>query len=107
MAIERNCSKHISYERSDRITYILLNLGLGNIIKEQRCVEADGKVSWQCFTDTGVIIVYNEARTMIITAYVAQLPKVNAMYKGKTPSWVFRMVQKNKIHAEMQDKVRY
>lgn len=105
--IKRNASYHISEDRLDRAVYIMQTVGLGEIIKEQRCVDTQGRVSWQCLTDTGVLLVLNEEKTMAITLYIATQPKVSAMYKGNTPSWVLKMVRKNREYAEMQNKVRY
>ena len=105
--IKRNASYHISDDRLDRAVYIMTTIGLGEIIKEQRNVDTHGRVSWQCLTDTGVILVLNEQKTMAVTLYIATQPKVSAMYKGNTPSWVLKMVRKNAQYAEMQNKVRY
>ena len=105
--IKRNASYHISEDRLDRAVYIMTTIGLGEIIKEQRNVDMHGRVSWQCLTDTGVILVLNEQKTMAVTLYIATQPKVSAMYKGNTPSWVLKMVRKNAQYAEMQNKVRY
>jgi len=105
--MKRNCTYHISEDRLDRATYIMTTIGIGNIIKEQRCVDEKGRVSWQCLTNTGVILVLSEDRKVCITLYVAQQPKVSAMYEGKTPSWVINMVKKNRKYAEEQNKVRY
>ena len=105
--VKRNISYHISEDRLDRAVYIMQTVGLGEIIKEQRCVDTQGRVSWQCLTDTGVLLVLNEQKTMAITLYIATQPKVSAMYKGNTPSWVLKMVRKNREYAEMQNKVRY
>jgi hypothetical protein len=81
-------------------------VGLGEIIKEVRCVDERGRVSWQCLTDTGVIMIFNEQKTMMVTLYIATQPKVSAMYKGNTPSWVMRMIRKNAQYVEMQNKVK-
>ena len=105
--LKRNASYHISEDRLDRAVYIMQTVGLGEIIKEVRCVDTQGRVSWQCLTDTGVLLVLNEQKTMAITLYIATQPKVSAMYKGNTPSWVLKMVRKNREYAEMQNKVRY
>ena len=105
--MKRNCTYHISEDRLDRATYIMTTIGIGDIIKEQRCVDEKGRVSWQCLTNTGVILVLSEDRKVCITLYVAQQPKVSAMYEGKTPSWVINMVKKNRKYAEEQNKVRY
>lgn len=105
--LKRNISYHISEDRLDRAVYIATTVDLGEIIKEQRCVDEKGRVSWQCFTDTGVIIVLNEQKTMAVTLYIATQPKVSAMYKGNTPSWILKMVRKNAVYAVEQNKVRY
>lgn len=106
--MKKNITQHMSLDRSDRAIYILSTIGMGDhIIKEQRCVDDKGRVSWQCLTNTGVLLVMDERKEIIITMYIASQPKVSAMYEGKTPSWVFNIVRKNRKHAEMQNKVRY
>ena len=69
--IKRNISYHISEDRLDRAVYIMQTIGLGEIIKEERTVDTQGRVSWQCLTDTGVLLVLNEQKTiaMNITHY--------------------------------------
>jgi hypothetical protein len=104
--IKRNASYHISEDRIDRACFIMQTVGLGEIIKEVRCEDERGRISWQCLTDTGVLLVLNEQKTMAITLYIATQPKVSAMYKGNTPSWVLKMVRKNKVYAEMQNKFK-
>jgi hypothetical protein len=105
--LKRNITYHISEERVDRACYIMQTIGIGEVIKEVRCVQEDGRVSWQCLTNTGVILVLSEDKKICITLYIATQPKVSAMYQGKTPSWVFNMVRKNRKYAEEQNKVRY
>lgn len=104
--MERNCSYHISKDRIPRALYIMDTVGLGKIIKEVRQVDEAGRVSWQCLTDTGVILVMSEDKKICVTLYIATQPKVSAMYQGKTPSWVFNKVRKNRQYAEQQNKVR-
>jgi hypothetical protein len=81
-------------------------IGIGEVIKEERCVDEKGRISWQCLTNTGVILVLSEDKKVAITLYIATQPKVSAMYQGKTPSWVINMVRKNRKYAEEQNKVR-
>jgi hypothetical protein len=107
MAIKRNITYHISEDRIDRAYYIMETIGIGEIIKEQRCFDEKGRISWQCLTNTGVLLVLDEKKEILITLYIASQSKVSAMYKGKTPSWVFKIVRKNRKYAEMQNKVRY
>ena len=105
--LRRNCSYHISEERVDRACYIMQTIGIGEVIKEERCVDEKGRISWQCLTNTGVILVLSEDKKIAITLYIATQPKVSAMYQGKTPSWVINMVRKNRKYAELQNKVRF
>lgn len=106
MAIKRNCTYHISEDRLDRACFIMQTVGIGEIVKEERCIQEDGRISWQCLTNTGVILVLSEDRKVAITLYIASQAKVSAMYKGNTPSWMFKVVKKNKVYQEMQNKVR-
>ena len=106
MAIKRNITYHISEDRLDRACYIMETVGIGEVIKEQKCVDEKGRTSWQCLTNTGVLLVFDEKKEIVITLYIASQPKVSAMYEGKTPSWVFNIVRKNRKYAEMQNKVR-
>lgn len=105
--IKRNCTYHISEDRLDRATFIMTTIGIGEVIKEVKQIDEKGRVSWQCLTNTGVLLVLDEKKEIVITLYIASQPKVSALYEGKTPNWVLRMVKKNKVHAEMQNKVRY
>lgn len=104
--IRRNISYHISEDRLERACYIMEHIGLGEIIKEERCIDEKGRVAWQCLTDTGVLCVFNEQKTMMVTLYIATQPKVSAMYKGNTPSWVMKMVKKNLRYIEDFNKVK-
>jgi hypothetical protein len=104
--MKRNITYHISADRIDRATYIMTTIGIGEIIKEVRCTDDKGRMSWQCLTNTGVILVLSEDKKICITLYIASQPKVSAMYQGKTPSWIINMVRKNRKYAEEQNKVR-
>ena len=103
--MKRNITYHISEERIDRAMFIMETVGIGEIIKEERCIDEHGRVSWQCFTNTGVILVLSENRKMLITLYIATQPKVSAMFNGNCPSWVIKMVRKNRELTKMQNKV--
>ena len=101
--IKRNISYHISNDRIDRACYILSTVGLGEIIKEAPGQDERGRKYWRCFTDTGVMLIMNEAKDMAITLYIANQEQVSAIYQGKTPSWVFQMVKKNVRYAKNQN----
>lgn len=106
MAIKRNCSYHISEDRLDRACYIMQTIGMGEIIKEQHGIDEKGRGYWRCFTNTGVMLIMNEQKDRVVTLYIATQTQVSSIYCGQTPSWVFKMVKKNKIYADMQNKVR-
>jgi hypothetical protein len=106
MAIKRNITYHISEDRLERAYYIMQTVGIGDVIKEQKCIDEKGRTSWQCLTNTGVLLVLDEKKEILITLYIASQPKVSAMYQGKTPSWVFNIVRKNRKYAEEQNKIK-
>ena len=103
--IKRNITYHISEDRPYRTLHILSTIGIGNVIKEVPNISHDGRPSWKCLTDTGVILILNQEKTFIITLYIASQALVSAMYEGKTPSWIFKMVKKNIIHAKIQNDI--
>jgi len=104
--IKRNISYHISEDRLDRACYIMETVGLGEIIKERQAVDEKGRVSWRCFTKTGVMRIMNADKSRVVTLYIAEQKQVSSIYEGKTPSWVFALVRKNMKYAKEQNKVR-
>ena len=104
--MKRNITYHISEDRLDRAVFIMTTIGLGNIIFEEPWVDEEGKRSWQCITDTGVLLVLDERKEIVITLYIATQSKVSAMYKGNTPGWLLKVIKKNRVYAKMQNKVR-
>lgn len=104
--IKRNISYHISEDRLDRACYIMQTIGIGDIVKEQHSVDANGRGYWRCFTNTGVMLIFDERKERVITLYIANQDQVSSIYQGKTPSWVFATVKKNLKYAKMQNKVR-
>lgn len=107
MAIKRNITYHISEDRLDRACYIMETVGLGEIIKEQKAIDEKGRVSWRCFTNTGVMLIMNADKSKLVTLYIAEQKQVSSIYEGKTPSWVFALVRKNMKYAKEQNKVRF
>ena len=104
---KRNCSYHISKDRIDRALYIMKTIGIGDIIKEQKGIDKKGRVCWRCFTNTGVMLIMNEDKSIAVTLYIADQKQVSSIYQGKTPSWIFALVKKNVKYAKLQNKVRY
>lgn len=102
--LKRNISYHISEDRLDRATYILTTIGMGEIVRERSKVDELGRTSILCLTDTGVVLVFNATKTKMITLYIADQKQVSWVCRGDTPSWLFNVVKKNKIHRENQNK---
>lgn len=105
--LKRNCSYHISEDRLDRACYIMQTIGIGDIIKEQKGIDEQGRVYWRCFTNTGVMLIMNADKSRVVTLYIAEQKQVSSIYQGKTPSWVFALVRKNMKYAKEQNKVRF
>ena len=105
--LKRNISYHISEDRLDRATYIMTTVGMGEIIKEQRGIDEQGRIYWRCFTNTGVMLIMNADKSRVVTLYIAEQKQVSSIYQGKTPSWVFALVRKNMKYAKEQNKVRF
>lgn len=101
-------TNHIKEERLDRLTYIALNVGFGNVILEH-IREEDGRRD--CLTDTGVLMIKAAHEEILITAFVANIDKVTAIYHkcGYTsvPANIRKVVLKNEKHNKMQNIVRY
>lgn len=105
--INRNITYHISEDRIDRACYIMSTVGLGNIIKERQCIDEKGRIGYKCITDTGVILIYNADHSRIVTLYIATLSQVSWMFEGKSPSWMLKVVKKNKAHLEAQNSTKF
>lgn len=92
MLVGYTMSKHLKEERLDRLVAIGTTIGFGNVIKEAVHREATAMV-----TDTGVVYIVNKTQKFVITAYVATVDEIIAIYNGKNniPSCLFAKVKKN------------
>jgi hypothetical protein len=99
-------STHVREERLDRMTYIAMNVGFGEVIMEHRM-----ETKRECITDTGVILVKGLEDDFLITAFVGTIDKVSAIYHAngyeRIPSPVYNKVIKNAYHVKMQNIVKY
>ena len=99
-------SAHVKEERLDRMTYIAMNVGFGEVIMEHRM-----ETKRECITDTGVILVKGLEDDFLITAFVGTIDKVSAIYHAngyeRIPSSVYNKVVKNAYHVKMQNIVKY
>lgn len=95
MAIKKNCSNHLVRDRMKRVEFIIENIGFGDIIAERDWVDTAGKSCIRQLTTTGVIIVLNPSDRKVITMWTASVLQVKAMYHGRIPNWMYRVVTKN------------
>ena len=99
-------SAHVREDRLDRMTYIAMNVGFGEVVMEHRL-----ETKRECITNTGVILVKALEEDFLITAFVGTIDKVNAIYHAngfeRVPTNIYNKVQKNAYHVKMQNIVKY
>lgn len=76
MILNAKPSDHLLNDRSDRLTRIALNCGFGEEVKKVR--GKNGHIL--TLTTTGVIFVMSKDEKVIITAYTATMPQVQAIF---------------------------
>ena len=92
MAIKGTPTRHASEDRLDRITMIALTIGFGRVIKERMI---DDK--WYQITDTGVMVVRNQTKEVVITMWAANIKQINNVYeKENVPQSIINTVKANK-----------
>ena len=98
---------HARIERADRLTYIAMNMGFGEVVLEHKNTTSH---RLECITDTGVLIV-KASNGAIVTAYIPSIDKVMAIYRqegySRIPTQMMAKITKNAKHQKMQDKVKY
>lgn len=82
-------SHHFRTERADRYDSIM-RVGMGQIVKQQWYTGC-----WHCLTDTGVMLVIDEAGNYCITAYFADLIEVRKIYCGNVPRFMQKRIDRN------------
>lgn len=99
-------SRHVQEERLDRLTYIAMEVGFGEVVLEQRYPDKR-----ECVTDTGVILVKALNDEFLITAFVATIDKVSAIYLSngyeRIPTAIYNKIAKNTRHLKAQNEARY
>lgn len=75
MVIDFKMSYHCSQERTDRLAFIMLHGGLGEIFCEYQ--ESDALL--YRLTTTGVLMIIDPARKVLVTAYYINMEKAAAI----------------------------
>ena len=90
-------SEHGRIDRVERITRIITELGIGEIVLT---IEHREMKRLECLTSTGVILIKSSTDNVVITAYVASIERAVAMYKSqgiqKLPPSLRSKICKNK-----------
>jgi hypothetical protein len=85
---------HAKVERIDRIAALLTEVGYNEFVLEVR--ESNHLYR---LTDTGIIFIFDETGTTLITGYMGQRLKVSALYKlagyTETPQRIWKTVTRN------------
>lgn len=82
MKARTKMTKHFQEDRINRAVYIGLTIGFGEIIHE-RAVEVDGFVRYHCVTNTGVVIIKNLHKTIVVTAYILTVSQLKKLYDNE------------------------
>ena len=83
-------SQHAYNDRADRIAIIDNYIGWGQIVKETY-----SNNTYHCLTDTGVLLVVDDSRTIIITLYLVDRRMLGILYNGKPPQYLINKVNNN------------
>lgn len=98
-------SEHTKVDRLERMVYIASTIEFGNTLLEV----PNDRNRIECITDTGVILVKarSESNDILVTAFVATVEKVSAMYHSAgydhIPEYLYRRIIKNKVHVILQN----
>ena len=99
-------SQHVQDERLDRLTYIAMNIGFGEVVLEHRM-----ETKRECVTDTGIILVKALDDEFLITAFVGTIDKVSALYHSngyeRIPTTIYNKIAKNSKHLKAQNFAKY
>lgn len=110
MKMDFQLSTHCKKDRVDRLTFIMLNTGLGEIFCEY---VADDYLLYR-LTTTGVLMVINPVTKTLITAYYTNEEKACAIMnsspnKFKSSNSLYKTIKNNRAKnlIKKQDEVSY
>lgn len=98
-------SRHLLEERSDRVAYIGMTMGFGEIQYKFHSANKLGK-RIEAITTTGVIVVLSNDEKAIITMFPATIDKAAAMFKDagedKIPYNLYCTIKKNQLKGYLK-----
>lgn len=94
-------TNHATTDRLERLLYINNTIGFGKVVFEHINYERNSR---ECLTDTGVLIIKDLYREVMITAFICSFDKASALYHDAgydgIPHWMVNRINKNKKHAK-------
>ena len=72
-------TKHLTEDRMDRVVFIATVIGFGEIMEEFYIEDNHGK-HYECVTSTGVIIIKDLSKKVIITMFVGRMAQIKRLY---------------------------
>jgi hypothetical protein len=101
---------HAQYDRPDRFCEIIDILGdYGIVVKERFFKDTPENGSfWRQITDKGVIIVWSEDRTKVVTGWIANASQAMEIYNSRRlPQYLYnRIMSHQKLVREMEKEKR-
>lgn len=98
-------SKHLINERFNRINFIINQVGFGNIIKES-FREKYGRIERCCVTDTGVMVIKDREKDIVITMWIATLGQIEQAYKDEAiPHFLVEKALDNRVYQRIQHEI--
>lgn len=73
---------HLIEDRMDRVVFIATKVGFGEIVEEFYIEDNHGK-HYECVTSTGVIIVKDLSKKVVVTMFVGRMGQIKRLYGDK------------------------
>ena len=94
-------SKHARVERENRLTYIAMTIGFGQVIKER--IVDNHRI---CLTNTGVILIKDIVEEFLVTTYIGDQAQVCWMYPDeRVPQDIWCQMKRNVVHIKKQNLI--
>lgn len=86
---------HLIEDRMDRVVFIATKVGFGEIVEEFYIEDNHGK-HYECVTSTGVIIIKDLSKKVVVTMFVGRMGQIKRLYGDrKIPQNLLAVVKRN------------
>lgn len=88
-------TRHLTEGRMDRVVYIATTIGFGEVMEEFYIEDNHGK-HYECVTSTGVIIVKDLSKKVVVTMFIGRIGQIKRLYGDrKIPQNLIAVVKRN------------